>query len=158
MFHYSLPFPGIWICCVVACKLAPAPGFRLGIVDASIIYMGIASLIGWLFARNERRDFTATEYRNLILCCIGWSWLFEARVFWELIFNPAYVPLPNRQTACLGVLLTMALTSLFIWLAFRSFGWWTIRWQLEDRAGAKTPAPPNPPPPDAASKPSDTRP
>jgi hypothetical protein len=158
IFLYSLPFPAVWIFCSLICVVVPVKGFHLGTVGSVLMYMGIASLIGWLFARSERRDFTATEYRNIILYCIGWALLFESITLCGIVLGPARAPGLSARAICIISIITITFDCLAIWAAFRGFGRRVIRRYLEDRAAAETPTPPNPTPPDAASKPPDTLP
>jgi hypothetical protein len=56
IFGYSTIFPATWIsvCLVLALLI---PGQRLGIVGTALLFMGVASLIGWLFAKRHGRHF-----------------------------------------------------------------------------------------------------
>jgi len=123
IFLHSLLFPALWICCSLLFTTL-FPGKRLGIVGTVFLFMGAACLISWLFARRQRRDFNAAEYRNIILYCIGWALFFEFCILLFLYLFPpsgAHSDLGAR-TLCFIVLFTAILDSLFVWLAFRNFG------------------------------------
>ena len=138
IFLYSLPFPALWICCSLLFTTL-FPGKRLGIVGTALLFMGAASLISWLFARRQARDFNAAEYRNIILYCIGWALFLE---FCILLFLYLFPPLGahpdlSARTLCFIVLFTATLDSLFVWLAFRNFGRRFIKSYLAKNGGVE---------------------
>lgn len=126
MFLYSLLLPAIGICCSLFAAFLS--GKRLGIAGTALFLMLVASLIGWLFARREGRDFSKSEYRNIILYCIGWLLLSEfLGLFYALSHSSTS---PNLHALYFVIPFTVTLDSLFVWLAFRNFGRRVIRWYL----------------------------
>jgi hypothetical protein len=123
IFLYSLLFPALWICCSLLFGTL-FPRKRLGIVGTAFLFMGAASLISWLFARRQRRDFSAAEYRNIILYCIGWAVFLEFCILlFVYLFPPPGVHSDlSTRTLSFIVLFTAIVDSLFVWLAFRNFG------------------------------------
>jgi hypothetical protein len=123
IFLYSLLFPAVWICFSLIFSTL-FPGKRLGIVGTAFLFMGVASLIGWLFALRQRRDFSAAEYRNIILYCIGWAVFLEFCILlFVYLFPPPGVNSDlSTRTLSFIVLFTAIVDGLFVWLAFRNFG------------------------------------
>jgi hypothetical protein len=139
IFLYSLPFPALWICCSLLFTTL-FPGKRLGIVGTALLFMGVASLISWQFARRQGRDFSAAEYRNIILYCIGWAVLLEfCTLLFLYLFPPPGVHSDlSARSLCFIVLFTAIIDSLFVWLAFRNFGRRVIKSYLAKHGEVET--------------------
>jgi hydrogenase-4 membrane subunit HyfE len=126
LFGYSAILPAVWISVSVLLGLL-IPGQRLGIVGTALLFMGVASLISWLFAKRHRRHFTKTEYWRIILYCYLWA------VSLELFVLFAVVVLPQIETGnvdmkplAFAIPFTLILDGLMVWLAFRQGGRRTI--------------------------------
>ncbi len=63
---YSAILPVAWVTLSGAAYFI-VPGRRLGIVGTVLMFMGVAALISWLFARRYRRQFTTSEYWRIIV-------------------------------------------------------------------------------------------
>lgn len=124
IFLYSLLLPAVWVSISVLFTTL-FPGKRLGIVGTALLLMAVASLIGWLFARREGRDFSKSEYLRIILYCIGWVLLLEFLGLFYLLSQSQTSP--DLHVLYFVVPFTVTLDSLFVWLAFRNFGRRVIR-------------------------------
>lgn len=132
IFLYSLLFPAAWIC-VSVLFTAIVPGKNLGTVGTALLIGGAASVISWVFVRREGRDFSTSEYRTIILYCVGWALLLESLALFFFLRQSA--PGHHLSIRALGfvALFTVTLDSLFVWLAFRNFGRRVIRSYLTQR-------------------------
>jgi len=129
LFLYSLIFPAVWICCSILFATL-CPGKHLGTLGSALFIIGIASLISWLFARRQRRDFSSSEYLKIILYCIGWALFLEFLSLKFILSQPEAAHDLNFRTLFFIASFTVTLDSLFVWLAFRNFGRRVIRWYL----------------------------
>jgi cbb3-type cytochrome oxidase subunit 1 len=136
IFFYSLLLPTAWLCCSVLFATLFS-GKRLGMVGTSLMIIGIVSLISWLFGRRQGREFSAAEYRTIILYCIGWALLLE--------FSGSFFFLVQSENAhdlsigalCFAAVFAIVLDSLFVWLAFRNFSRRVIQWHLAKRTAGE---------------------
>src|ERR1700737_3740817 len=120
IFLYSLLFPATWIACSTLFTTLFA-GKRLGIVGTALMIVGIVSLTSWLFARREVRHFTPSEYRAIILYCIGWALLLQFSGLFFYLVHPENAQQLNVGAVYFAVGFILVLDSLFVWLAFRNF-------------------------------------
>ena len=127
---YSAILPGAWVTLSVA-GYCIIPGHRLGIVGTVLMFMGVAALISWLFARRYRRQFSTSEYWRIIAYCTCWALALEFFVLFTVIV------LPQLQEGHLdskplffAVPFTIVMDTLFCWLAFRQTGRRVIAWHL----------------------------
>jgi hypothetical protein len=137
IFLYSLLFPAAWIGVSVLFTIT-VPGKNIGTVGTALLIGGAASVISWLFARREGRDFSTSEYRAIILYCIGWALLLESLALFLFLQQPEPGHDLSVRTLCFVALVTVPLDSLFVWLAFRNFGRRVIRSYLAQRQTAST--------------------
>lgn len=79
LFVYSLILPVIWVAFGTIGNLV-APGKRVGIVGTAVIFLGVVTLISWIFVRKHRRQFTGSERFRIIAYCAGWAILLESCV------------------------------------------------------------------------------
>ncbi len=121
-FGYSTILPAAWISISVVMNLL-LPGHRLGVVGTALLYMGVASLIGWLFAKRHRRQFTKTEYWRIIAYCFLWALVLELFAIFAMIVLPqmeaGHVEI---KPLAIAIPITITLNALFSWLAFRQGG------------------------------------
>ena len=122
IFGYSTILPTAWISISLVMNLL-LPGHRLGVVGTGLLYMGVASLIGWLFAKRHRRQFTKTEYWRIIAYCFLWALALELFTIFAVIVLPQ-MEAGHVQIKPLAIVIpiTTILNALFSWLAFRNGG------------------------------------
>ncbi len=126
IFGYSMILPAVWISvCVLFALLIP--GLRLGITGTALLFIGVASLISWIFAKRHRRHFTKEEYWKIILYCYLWAILLESFILFAVVVLPqlesGHV---DMKPLAFAVPIMLVLDALFVWLAFRQMGRRTI--------------------------------
>jgi len=134
IFGYSLILPAAWISICTVLYLI-APGQRLGTVGSSLMFMGVASLIGWLFAKRHHRQFTEKEYWRIILYCLLWALSLEYFVIFAVIVLPQLeAGQVDIKLLSIVIPITTVLDAALIWLAFRQAGRRTIDYYLSRTA------------------------
>ncbi len=118
--------PAAWISvCLLFALLVP--GQRLGIVGTALLFMGVASLISWLFAKRHRRHFTQKEYWKIILYCYLWAISLESFILFTVVVLPQIeAGHVDMKPLAFAVPFMLILDAIFVWLAFHQGGRKTI--------------------------------
>lgn len=106
------------------------PGKRLGIPGTALVFLGVVTMISWLFVRKFRRHFTLRERVKVFGFCLGWAMLFESFV---LLYASSIgmIDLGNAGVVAFTVGVTFLVDALFLWLAFTFSSRRFINWYLE---------------------------
>ena len=119
MLLYSLPFALVYIGGAIALGWLAAsfgtarPG-SLSYIGHLLVFGGVL-LSGWLFAKRNRRLFSAEEKRRLMAYCICWAFLLEGGA---IAGHPELLSLP--LPLLFGALVFgLGVDVLIVWLSFR---------------------------------------
>ena len=122
IFGYSAILPATWTSVGLVLTLL-IPGQRLGVAGTALLFMGVASLISWLFVKRHGRHFTRSEYWRLVLYCYLWAVSLELFVLFTVVILPQMEAGDvDLKPLAFAIPFTLILDALFVWLAFRQTG------------------------------------